>query len=190
MTGPLNCLITLLIVLQLLTPQTGRTPTVTSTVPSEKAQDAALEKAVSRLLRLAKEDRNYYRYNRVDLNGDDVPEVLVQVQGPFICGSGGGCPLVVVKKRGDTYDAVARIGLTWLPVVVSGHKTNGWSDLILWQRSYGNAEPSRYETFTFDGRTYSRSSSRTSAVQPDEVMSGVAYMYDGRQPTSGMLLTR
>jgi hypothetical protein len=179
-----------LIALQLLAVQSGPTPIVTGTVPSEKTPDAALEKAVSRLLRLEKEDLNYYRHDRVDLDGDGIPEVLAQVQGPFVCGSGGGCPLVVFKKKGSGFDNVARIGLTWLPVVVSDHRTHGWNDLILWERSYGNAEPSHYEVLTFDGRTYLRSPSRTSAAQPEEVMRGVAYMYDGRQPTSGILLTR
>jgi hypothetical protein len=179
-----------LIALQLLTVQSGPTPTITRTVQSEKAQDAALEKAVSRLLRLAKEDRNYYWYNRVDLDGDGVPEVLVQVQGPFVCGSGGGCPLVVFKKKGNTYDSVTRISLTWLPVIVSDHRTDGWNDLILWQRSYGNAEPSHYAVLTFNGRTYSRRPSGAPAAQEDEVMRGVAYMIDGRQSTSAILLTR
>jgi hypothetical protein len=176
-----------LLALQLLTVQSGSTPTVTSTVSSEKAHDAALEKAVSRLLRLEKEDRNYYRYNRVDLNGDGVPEILVQVQGPFVCGSGGGCPLLVFKKKGNDYESVAQIGLTWLPLVVSDHRTRGWSDLILWQRSYGNAQPSHYEVLVFDGKSYSR---RPSGAQADEAMSGVAYMIDGRQSASGILLSR
>jgi len=189
MAGLTSRLITLL-ALQLLTVQSGLTPTVTRTVPSEKAQDAVLEKVVSRLLRLEKEDRNYYRYNRVDLDGDRVPEVLVQVQGPFVCGSGGGCPLVVLKKKGNGYDSVAQIGLTWLPVVVSDHRTRGWSDVILWQRSYGNAQPSHYEVLMFDGRSYSRGPSGASGAKPDENMSGVAYMIDGRQATSGILLTR
>jgi hypothetical protein len=178
-----------LIALQLLTVQSGATPTVTRTVPSEKAQDAALEKAVSRQLRLAKEDHNYYWYNRVDLDGDGVPEVLAQVQGPFVCGSGGGCPLVVLKKKANTYETVARIAVTWLPVVVSDHRTNGWNDLILWRRSYGNGDPSHYDVLAFDGRTYSRTLPTTSATIPDEVMRGVAYMIDGRQATTGILLT-
>jgi hypothetical protein len=176
----------MLLALQLLTVQSGSIPTVTSTVSSEKARDAVLEKAVSRLLRLEKEDRNYYRYNRVDLDGDGAPEVLVQVQGPFVCGTGGGCPLLVFKKKRDGYDTVALIGLAWLPLVVSDHRTRGWSDLILWQRSYGNAQPSHYEVLVFDGKSYSR---RPSGGQADEAMSGVAYMIDGRQSTSGILLT-
>ena len=179
-----------LIALQLLAVQSGPTPTVTRTVPSEKAQDAAIEKAVSRLLRLSRMDRNYYWYNRVDLDGDDALEVLVEVQGPFVCGSGGGCPLVVFKKKGNIYDAVARIGRAWLPVIVSDHRTHGWNDLILWQRSYGNAEPSHYDVLAFDGRTYSRIPAAASTTQPDEAMRGIAYMIDGREPTSGILLTR
>ena len=177
------------IALQLLTVQSGPTPTVTRAVPAEKAQDAALEKALARLLRLAKEDRNYYWYNRVDLDGDSAPEILVQVQGPFACGSGGGCPLVVLKKKGDTYQTVARIAVTWLPVVVSDHRTNNWNDLILWRRSYGNAEPSHYQVLAFDGRTYSAATSASSDATPDEVMRGVAYMTDGRQSATGILMT-
>jgi hypothetical protein len=96
---------------------------------------------------------------------------------------------VVFKKKGNALDNVARIGLTWLPIIVSDHRMNGWNDLILWQRSYGNATPSHYEVLTFDGRMYSRSTAGTSGVQPDEVMRGVAYMIDGRQPMSGVLLT-
>ena len=179
-----------LLALQLLAVQSGPTPTVTSTVSSEKARDVALEKAVARLLRLEKEDRNYYRYNRVDLDGDGVPEILVQVQGPFVCGTGGGCPLVVFKKKGDGYDSVAQIGLAWLPLVVSDHRTRGWNDLILWQRSYGNAQPSHYEVLVFDGRSYFRRPSGARNVHADEAMSGVAYMIDGQQSPSGILLTR
>jgi len=180
----------ILLALQLLTAQSGPTPTVTQSVASEKTKDAALEKVVSRVLRLAVEDLNYYWYNRVDLDGDGVPEVLLQVQGPFVCGSGGGCPLVVLKKSGNTYTRVATLSPTWMSVVVSDHKTHGWSDLVLWRSSYGNASPSHYEVAVFDGKTYSRNPSATQAPQPDVPVRGAAYMIDSRNSSSGILLTR
>ena len=80
------------------------------------------------------------RYNRVDLNGDGTPEVLLRIDSRATCGS-GGCLLLVLQKTAAGYGEVSRTTLTWAPIVVSEHRTRGWNDLILWQRSYGIGQP-------------------------------------------------
>src|SRR5215471_4534709 len=64
-----------------------------------------------------------YYYNRVDLDGDGEPEVLVYLFGPHVCGT-GGCGALVFKSTRGGYRIVGNIVLARNPIIVSEHKTH------------------------------------------------------------------
>src|SRR5215467_2770754 len=74
-------------------------PLITRSVKSERVRDEKLEEAIRRTFpeypRTAEGEIDYY-YNRVDLDGDGKPEVLVFLFGPHVCGT-GGCGVLVFK---------------------------------------------------------------------------------------------
>lgn len=132
----------------------------TQEMPSEKVRDRQLEKAIFR------DNSEYaevypqlsspasYSYNLIDLNGDKNPEIVVHLQGQFFCGS-GGCNTSIYKQVGKNYKLITQIGLNHPPIIVSNHKTQGWSDLIIPQfaNSLGvNAHG--YYVLKFNGRSY------------------------------------
>ena len=169
----------LFLLLQLPDVDAGPKPTITQSFPSEKLPEAAVEQALQRYGTFTAGD--WYYYNRVDLNGDDIPEVLVYVEGGQVCGS-GGCPLFVMKRNNGGWVVVTEISLAQIPVVVSSRRTNGWEDLILWQASYEwNLQlqmglPSYYAVLQFDGRQYPENPSGFPAAPLKEPTSGTALM--------------
>jgi hypothetical protein len=90
----------------------------------------------------------------------------------------GGCVLLVLEKTVVGYRKVSGTTATWAPVVVSERRTRGWNDLILWQRSYGAEDPSRYFVLAFDGSRYPLNPSVAPARPLAEPARGVAYMFD------------
>src|SRR5437870_10823824 len=76
---------------------------------SETISDAQLEKAILETMpEYSKEAhgkpdyRIWYYYNKVDLNGDGRPEVLVYLRGREVCGT-GGCNLMVFQRGKSDY---------------------------------------------------------------------------------------
>jgi hypothetical protein len=69
-----------------------------------------------------------YAYNKVDLNGDGNPEVLVRVLSSF-CGS-GGCPVDILKFNGSRYLATDTSFLSWGRYIVTPNQTNGFKDIF------------------------------------------------------------
>lgn len=70
-----------------------------------------------------------YLYNKIELNSDGKPEVMAYVTGD--CGGTGGCPLIVLSKRGNRYTVVSETTLVRQPIIVSNTKTKRWRDLIV-----------------------------------------------------------
>jgi hypothetical protein len=106
--------------------QTTPKPVILRTVAPELRRDDRLEEAISTALSgmFDPDHRISYCYNRVDLNGDKTPEVLVYASGGGLCGS-GGCMAFVFRAEGSRYTPVAEISLARTPVVVSSSATNG-----------------------------------------------------------------
>jgi hypothetical protein len=123
-------------------------PVVLRKVPSETARDMALEAALERGVRGAWLATDRYLYNRVDLNGDGTPEVLVQFRDKEL--SEAGCKTYVVQRENGTYKIVADFGPMPGNILVSSHATNGWSDLVF---SIFNPDL-HHVVFEFDGKTY------------------------------------
>ena len=151
---------------------------------SQKIRNVRIEHAL-RQIGLKIESGDWYYYNRTDLNGDDKPEALVFLMAKDACGS-GGCDLVVMKQLRNRYKVVATIGLSLPPVVVSSKRTNGWNDLIVWQRSYlKEGESGYFSVLRFDGRSYPANPTVEPAVPLEEAVEGVAYMVDPK-PEEGV----
>jgi hypothetical protein len=160
---------------QLLTAQAGATPVITRQVASESRRDVAVERIVAE--HVDSDETVHYQYNRVDLNGDGTPEVLLRIDGPSLCGS-GGCPLFVLRKTAGRYEEISRTTLTWAPVVVSEQRTGGWSDLILWQRAYPPGGASYYALLEFESPGYPSNPSMEPARLLEMPVRGVAYLFD------------
>ncbi len=160
-------------------------PIITEKIACEKAAgDVSLEQALARPL-IAEgfelEDTTYF-YNRVDLNGDGIPEVLAYLRGPRTCNS-SGCELFVLRKEGSQYTVISRVYMGWRQVVVSSRRTEGWNDLILWtDPSDGN--PGRYLVVPFDGKAYRRENAHPLSEKVD----GPGYMSNSHDVGTGIVL--
>src|SRR5262249_10800225 len=117
--------------------------------------------------------------------GDGNDEILVYVTAKDACGS-GGCDLLVMKKDRGGYQVLTAISLAWVPLVVSNRRTKGWNDLILWQRSYGEEDPSYYAVLRFDGRSYPTNPTVEPAVPLREAVEGKAYMANAHRSECGI----
>jgi hypothetical protein len=160
-------------------------PKITKTVPPETKRDAALETAL--LAQLDEEDGTpaspvTYWYNRVDLNEDGTPEVVMGITARSVCGS-GGCNTFVFQKEGDAYRLVTRISVARNPLVVSEHRTNGWHDLIL-PVGGGGIEPG-HAILKFDGKTYPDNPTVEPAEPLKKPVSGTSYLDDN---TDGIVI--
>ena len=69
-----------------------------------------------------------YSYNKVDLDGDGKPEVLLRVSSP-LCGT-GGCPIEILKFNGNRYSVINSF-LSFGDYIFTSNKTNGFKDMIL-----------------------------------------------------------
>lgn len=170
-------------------PANGQTPEpqVTRRVQSDGTRDVRLEKAIVKSLADALPDdrlRFEYYYNRVDLDGDGRPEVLVFLFGRNVCGN-GGCSLLIFKLANGEYQLVTDIALARNPVIVSTHKTHGWRDLILFV-SGGGILPGHYVVLAYDGRTYAENA--TSGEPIARGVRGTAYLVGSPSPRSGIPL--
>ena len=70
---------------------------------------------------------NYKRAD-ADLNGDGRLEALLYVTDQGACGS-GGCRLVILSPKGNSYRVVLRSTVTQLPIRLLPTSTHGWRDV-------------------------------------------------------------
>lgn len=107
------------------TPYAGVLP-----VAPETRRDERLEAAIGGAFGLEPGDEARYLYNRVDLNGDGIPETIAYVAGKATCGT-GGCGAVVFGESDSGYRQLGKLTLVRAPIVVSPRATNGFRDLLL-----------------------------------------------------------
>jgi hypothetical protein len=121
---------------------------------SENVENPELVKAIIGKLDLdeeaAKETRYYYNY--VDLNGDGINEIFVQLVGPYTSGTGGDNAIIFTEKNGKL-EEIDDFKLIHNPIIISNEKTNGYSDIIV-QKSDGGAKK-EYAVLKYDGDDYS-----------------------------------
>lgn len=163
--------------------QRSMKPVVTGRVVPESERDAKLEAAIkdpegggtnpSEASPGGTFWSRYY-YNRVDLNGDGTPEVIVYLFGTYTCGT-GGCDTLIFRQEGDGYKLVADISLTRNPIIVGEHRTNGWNDLIVLVEG-GGIQPGYYAVLPFDGKTYPDNTTSKAARPLSTRARGKAYL--------------
>lgn len=174
--------------------QRGPKPVVTREFRPEAARDAELEAAIRDPDGDGDPDNydpsgaswtNYY-YNRVDLDGDGRPEVLVYLFGSYMCGS-GGCNTLIFRREGGGYRLVADIALTHNPVFVSERRTNGWNDLVVLVAG-GGIRPGYYSVLRFDGRSYPDNATADPATPLRARVRARAYLVGGGERENGLAL--
>ncbi len=103
-------------------------------IESESTPDPTLESTIVRLESIsATGSVTTYRYAKVDLNSDGVPEAIVHLSGSTFCGT-GGCTTLIFKQLGNQYQLVSRIPTSHAPIIVLENTTNSWRDLIVYTR--------------------------------------------------------
>jgi hypothetical protein len=174
--------------------QRGPKPFVTGHVKPEAARDAKLEAAIKDPDGDGRPDNHdpegnfwtHYYHNRVDLDGDGRPEVLVYIFGPYMCGSGGCNTLVFRQTDAGAYQLVADISLTNNPVVVSERRTNGWNDLIFFVA--GGGVRAHYAVLRFDGKTYPNNPTTHPAAPLKGSARGREYLVGSGEKETGFAL--
>lgn len=92
----------------------------------------------------------------------DENEILVYNSGPDHCGS-GGCTLFVLEPSGKSFQRIANVPTSWLPIRVLESTSKGWHDLAVWKA--GGGEGAHWGRLRFDGHRY-HASAKT--VREDE----------------------
>jgi hypothetical protein len=160
---------------------------------SETVGDAQLEKAIletmpeySKLARGRPDYRIWYYYNKVDLNADGRPEVLVYLRGREVCGT-GGCNLIVFQLVDHSYKPVSEISLVNNPIIVSSKRTKGWNEIIVHVVG-GGLDPGYYGVLRFDGKKYPASATDGLRLRLSRIR-GKAYIADNIPNNPGILLS-
>lgn len=143
-----------------------------ASVLSEKERKPELEKALKEKYDLddkgSKETRYYY--NCIDLNGDGVNEIFVEVVGPFTSGTGGDSA-VIYKDNNGTLEEISDFTLIRNPIIISDEKSNGWNDIIV--EYSGGGAPKKYAILKYDGNKYSKVN-ESETIDSIKDVSGVA----------------
>lgn len=159
-------------------------PKILRNISSETARDAKLERAIRSIYgfdRNMEKEMRYY-YNRVDLNGDKKPEVIVFLFGRVLCGT-GGCDALLFRKVKGKYKLITAFEPVRNPIIVSQTKTNGWRDLIFYNSGGGigvirnHIIYGYYSHARFNGQTYPENPTVVSDSPPLRTrLKGVAYV--------------
>ena len=93
-----------------------------------------------------------YKRADADLNGDGRKEIFVYVTDPNFCGS-GGCLLIILSPRGNSYNVVMQAPVVKLPIMVLRTAAYGWRDVGFTVRGGGIIRP-YMARLRFNGRHY------------------------------------
>lgn len=73
-----------------------------------------------------------YSYNKIDLDGDGQPEILLKIsssRSPYVCDI-GGCPIEILKYNGSRYSLIDSF-LSFSTFIVTSDRTNGFKDIVI-----------------------------------------------------------
>ena len=125
-----------------------------ASVLSENEENPYLEKALIDKYDLddnaSKQTRYYYNY--VDLDGDGLNEIFVEVVGPYT-EKNGVHNAVIYKENNGMLEEIDDFRLINNPVIISDEKTNGWNDIII--DISENTLEKKYVLLKYDGEDYS-----------------------------------
>lgn len=83
-----------------------------------------------------------------DLNGDQIKDAVVLLQGKEWCGSVGCTMLIYHAKNDHSLSLITKTTVTNTPIYLLSTKQNGWSDLSVYSKGVGQVK------FSFDGKSY------------------------------------
>ena len=83
-----------------------------------------------------------------DLNGDQIKDAVVLLQGAEWCGSGGCTMLIYHAKNDHSLTLVTKTTVTNTPIYQLSSTHNGWSDLSVYSKGVGQVK------LSFDGKSY------------------------------------
>jgi hypothetical protein len=90
------------------------------------------------------------RVKMVDLNGDGVPEVIIQGP-PAACSPTGNCPIWVLQKTGGNYRVILQAD-TIQSFTVERNRTNGFNDIVV--ASHGSATDGGLTVFRYQNAEF------------------------------------
>lgn len=136
-----------------------------------------VDQAIRRYFTLHKTapDKTQYRWLKYDLNGDEQPELLVQLDW---CGT-GGCTLLIFEQQNQQWQFNSRITLVQNPIHLGKQTQHGWQDLMLNVRG-GGAKPALHR-LQYNGISYPTNPSVAPEASADQV-SQVILFSDGLSP--------
>jgi hypothetical protein len=91
------------------------------------------------------------RVKFIDLNGDGIPEVIVQGSGEYSCSPTGNCDFYVFMRSGNGYKLILEKGAVQT-FTISSRRTSGFNDLVLGQ--HGSAYESGQFVYRFSDGIY------------------------------------
>jgi hypothetical protein len=104
----------------------------------------------------------------VDLDGDGRDDLLMLLDDPNWCGS-GGCTLLVFRNQPDGFALVTETSVTRPPIAVSNQRHSGWHDLLV--NVGGGGLESGTVALQHDGTGYPPDPSVMAILAPDSVPS-------------------
>lgn len=149
---------------------------------SETAAYPVLENEIIDELDLENMDmtQTRYYYNYVDLDGDGIDEILVQLNGEYNTTDDGDTLLIMRQTNtadddeddDDGFDIIAKFTAFVNPVIVSDSKTDGYRDLIFMNPK---SNPTTYSKVTYGKDGYGKMSDATTLKNLDNI-TGVALL--------------
>jgi hypothetical protein len=105
-----------------------------SIVKNSPSRDKTIEEYIRTTYLKAFKSKNsiFYSYNKVDLDGDSKPEILLRVSAspsPDLCVF-GSCPIEILKLNGSRYSLIDSF-LSYGDFIVTPNRTNGLKDILI-----------------------------------------------------------
>ncbi len=91
-----------------------------------------------------------------DLSGDGRNDVLVLMQSPYWCGT-GGCTLLVFQRVDDKFVMRSATSVVREPIYQAGTRSDGWRNLVVTRG--GGGGPVGYGLLRYDGSRYTANAS-------------------------------
>lgn len=95
----------------------------------------------------------------IDLDGDGRDELVVHLNGLFVCGSGGCNTYILQADANSQWRIVTSLPTTRAPIVAAASRSNGWRDLII--RVSGGGGDAGEARVKFDGKRYVKNDEAT-----------------------------
>ncbi|BDG01587.1 hypothetical protein [Anaeromyxobacter oryzae] len=100
----------------------------------------------------AEDPSTQYTHAWVNLRDNGSQQVVVYIEGPRWCGS-GGCVLLVLEPHAESFRIVGYSTITWPPIRILRRVTNGWHDIGV-RVAGGGIHPAHDAGLPFNGKKY------------------------------------